>query len=83
MAGKHPFTHDHMDQLRRLGMGGYPCATLAAREIEQLNEYAYVLENALVFGFPNSEEVRQMIAVLRENFAPDVELPEVPGEGAL
>ena len=68
----------HMDELRRLGMGGYPCATFAAREIGQLNEYAYALECALVFGFSNKEEIRQMIADMREMFAPDVDFPEVP-----
>lgn len=67
-----------MDQLRRLGMGGYPCATYAVREIEQLNMYAYALETALVFGFSNAEEVRQMIAFMREKFAPDVDMPDVP-----
>ena len=72
------FTSDHMDQLRRLGMGGYPCATYAAREIEQLNEYAYALEYAMVYGFSNREEVRGMIGDLRSRFAPDVEMPEVP-----
>lgn len=68
----------HMEQLRNLGMGGYPCATYAAHEIEQLNEYVYVLECALVFGFSNEDEVRQMITVLRELYAPDVDMPEVP-----
>ena len=71
------FKPHHMDQLRRLGMGGYPCATFAAREIEQLNAYAYALESALVFGFSNKEEVREMIAAMREKFAPDVDFPEV------
>ena len=73
------FTHTHMEQLRRLGMGGYPCATYAVREIEQLNEYAYALECALLYGFSNKEEVRVMIASMRERFAPDVELPTLEG----
>lgn len=68
----------HMDELCRLGMGGYPCATLAAREIQQLNAYAYALESALVLGFDNREEVREMIAGMREMFAPDVDFIEVP-----
>lgn len=72
------FTSDHMDELRRLGMGGYPCATYAAREIEQLNEYVYALEVALVFGFSNKEEVCWMIEHMRGKFAPDVLLPEIP-----
>lgn len=69
-----------MEQLRRLGMGGYPCATLAAREIEQLNVYAYALEKALIFGFSNPEEVREMIMKMREMFAPDVDMPELRGD---
>ena len=73
------FTYSHMEQLRRLGMGGYPCATYAAREIEQLNEYAYALECALLHGFSNTEEVRGMIAAMRGRLAPDVELPELEG----
>ena len=73
------FTHSHMEQLRKLGMGGYPCATYAAREIEQLNEYVYALECALLYGFSNKEEVRGMIAAMRERFAPDVELPTLEG----
>lgn len=77
----------HMEQLRRLGMGGHPCATFAAREIEQLNEYVYALELVLVRGFSNGDEVRELIVAMRDEFAPDVDLPEVPGamagEGAL
>lgn len=73
-------TQAHIDQLRRLGMGGYPCATFAAREIEQLNVYAYALERALMFGFSNTEEVREMIADMRERFAPDVDMPKLRGD---
>lgn len=69
-----------MEQLQRLGMGGYPCATLAAREIDQLNVYAYALERALMFGFSNTEEVREMIIKMREMFAPDVDMPELKCE---
>lgn len=72
------FTADHMERLKRLGMGGYPCATYAAREIEQLNAYAYALEAALVFGFGNRDEVREMLRDMRERFAPDVDMPELP-----
>lgn len=72
------FTADHMEQLRRLGMGGYPCATYAAREIEQLNAYAYALESALVFGFSNRDEVREMLRDMRRRIAPDVDFPELP-----
>lgn len=79
MSGKpKAFKPYHMDELSKLGMGGSPCATLAAREIQQLNAYAYALESALVFGFDNKEEVRQMIAVMREMFAPDVDFIDVP-----
>lgn len=77
---KKAFTTAHMEQLRRLGMGGYPCATYAANEIEQLNGYAYALECALVYGFSNHKEVREMIKVMRARLAPDVDLPEVPTE---
>ena len=79
---KMAFTNAHMEHLRKLGMGGYPCATYAAREIEQLNEYAYALECALLFGFSNTDEVREMIAAMRERFAPDVELPDLEGREA-
>lgn len=79
MSGKPTaFKPHHMDELRKLGMGGYPCATFAAREIQQLNAYAYALESALVFGFDNREEVRHMITGMREMFAPDVDFIEVP-----
>lgn len=74
------FKPRHMEELRRLGMGGYPCATFAAREIEQLNVYAYALERALMFGFSNTEEVREMIAEMRERFAPDVDMPKLRGD---
>ena len=76
---KMTFTHAHMEQLRKLGMGGYPCATYAAREIEQLNEYAYALECVLLNAFPGIDEVRVVLANMRERFAPDVELPELEG----
>ena len=75
---KATFTNAHMEQLRRLGMGGYPCATYATMEITQLNEYAYALECALVYGFSNHDEVREMIIEMREKFAPNVDLPVVP-----
>lgn len=79
MSGKRTaFKPHHMEQLRKLGVSGYPCATFAAQEIEQLNAYAYALESALVFGFSNTEEVRQMILLMRGKFAPDVDFPEVP-----
>ena len=74
------FKQHHMEQLQRLGMSGYPCAALAAREIDQLNVYAYALETALIFGFSNPEEVRGMIMKMRETFAPDVDMPELKCE---
>ena len=73
---EHCFTSDHMEQLRRLGMGGHPCATYAAREIEQLNEYAYALEYALVFFSQGT--LRELIADMRQRWAPDVAMPEIP-----
>ena len=80
MSKSTTFKPRHMEELRRLGMGGYPCATFAAREIEQLNVYAYALERALMFGFSNTEEVREMIADMRERFAPDVDMPKLGGD---
>lgn len=71
------FKARHMEQLRRLGMSGYPCATLAAREIVQLNVYTYALEQVLMFGFSNTEDVQEMIAKMRDMFAPDVDMPEL------
>lgn len=75
---EHCFTEDHMDELKRLGMGGHPCATYAAREIEQLNAYAYALEYVLAYCFQNFPEVQRMIAGLRRQFAPNVGMPEIP-----
>lgn len=80
MSKSTTFKPRHMEELRRLGMGGYPCATFAAREIEQLNVYVYALEQALMFGFSNTEEVREMIAEMRERFAPDVDMPKLRGD---
>lgn len=80
MSESTAFKQRHMEELRRLGMGGYPCATFAAREIEQLNVYAYALERALMFGFSNTEEVREMIAEMRGRFAPDVDMPKLRGD---
>lgn len=75
---EHCFTSDHMEQLRRLGMGGHPCATYAAREIEQLNTYAYALEYALAYCYRGFPEVQGLIAGLRQRFAPDVGMPKIP-----
>lgn len=72
------FTADHMGKLRRLGMGGYPCATYAAREIEQLNEYVYALEAVMLFNSTNVEAVRVMLRAMRRAYAPDVDMPELP-----
>lgn len=69
------FQASHMDELRRLGMGGYPCATYAAQEIEQLNDYVFALEVAFFHWCPDKDRALQMIEELRELFAPDVDLP--------
>lgn len=72
------FNLRHMEELIDIGMEGCQLASLAAREIDQLNLYAYALECALLCGFSNFEEVREMIARIREQFAPDVDLPTLP-----
>ena len=77
---KTSFQPRHMDELRRLGMGGYPCATFAAMEIEQLNNYVLALEYAMVFAHSNGREVRMLLAAMRQTFAPDVEFGELPEE---
>lgn len=73
-SDKDTFDKDELAELWALGIEGYQCAMLAAREIEQLNVYAYALECALLYGFSNSDEVAEMLTTIREQYAPDVKL---------
>lgn len=71
------FTNRDLKLLAMVGKEGYPVATKAVREIEQLNNYVYALECALMFGFPKMQETKRTIEKLRGHYAPDLQLPEI------